>query len=354
MVINYIFFTFIVQPKHMINYKKTVLQIRVLTFILCLFILSGCETNYYLFDGSPDFKKDRKAIELLSEKGVGGTYIFKEMNSDTIFRGESFKSWDFEQYRSPVLKTEDDTIRYIMAAFIHDRLFEIYKDGKELKYHFSCYVNAPVFDNYILRQQKRIPYGDSTSLSAQIISDTLHIYKHSIKKDSAPTVLEGKYKYRKVGSVYQTDSWFGIRDLNYDYLSVVDTAIYSVSVIKDSVDKANPDKPHYIIGKISATKESITYRELPYYSDSAEQHIRDSIIGSIGQKVKDRIIAYNEAGLTKIFESPIAVIEFELQKILNFPSDRNKNSENSKTIFYVGGGILLILGIFLLRRKKRT
>lgn len=326
----------------------------VLSLFICAFVLNGCETNYYLFDGSPDFKKDKKAIELLSEKGVGGTYIFKEINSDTIFREESFKSWDFEQYQPPVLKTEDDTIRYIMAAFIHDRLFEIYKDGKELKYHFSCYVNAPVFDNYILRQQKRIPFDDSTSFSAQIISDSLHVYRHSIQKDSTPTILAGKIKCRKVGSIYQTDTWFGIQNVSYDYLSVSDASIYIVNVIKDSADKTNPDKPHYIISKISATKESIIYKELPYYSDSTAQHINDSIIGSVGLKVKDENIAYDEASLAKLFETPVAVVRFELQKLYNFPSDKNIQSENSRILFYVLGGILLFIGILFFRRKPHA
>jgi hypothetical protein len=328
---------------------------RIFCLFLLAFILNGCETNYYLFDGTPDFKKNQKAIEILTSKGfVNATYHLKDIKSDTAYRGEVFEAWDFEQYRPPVLKNIDDTINYIVDAFIKDRLLEIYNDGKELKYHFSCYVNAAVFDDYILQQKKRIPYDDSTSFSAQLVSDSLHIFRHSIQKDSTPVLLAGKIKCRKIGAIFQIDSWLGLQDFNYDYLSVIDTAIYSVNIIKDSADKSNPDKPHYIIGKISASKESITYRELPYYPDSIEQHINDSIIASVGLKVKDRIIGYNEAGLSKIFESPVAAIKFELQKLHNFPSERNRKSEYSRILLYGVVGVLLIIGISFFRRKKRV
>jgi hypothetical protein len=314
----------------------------------------GCDVNYYLFDDSPDFRKNQKATDLLLTKGAGGIYVLKELNSDTSFKGETFASWDFEQYRPPVLNNKEDTVSYIMRAFIQDRLLEIYKEDKELKYRFSCYINATVFDDYIIRQKKRIPFDDSTSFSAQIISDSLHVYRHSIQKDSTPTILAGKIKCRKVGSIYQMDTWFGIQNVSYDYLSVVDTSIYTISVIKDSADKTNPDKPHYIIGKISATKESITYKELPYYSDSAEQHINDSIIVSIGLKVKDRIIGYNEAALTKIFESPVAVIKLELQKLHDFPYAGNNKSQTRGVFLYIGAGILLVFIILFLRKRRES
>jgi hypothetical protein len=163
-----------------------------------------------------------------------------------------------------------------------------------------------------------------------------------------------KKSLRKAGDVYLINSPQEIEEYASGYFSVVDSSVYSVRVIKDSSDQTKPNKLAYEIRKILANKETISFLELLHYSDSTEQHIKDSIIGSFGLKVNDRIIEYNEAGLTKIFESPIATVGFDLQKLHNFPSDKNIKSENNRILLYVLGGTLLIFGIVLIRRKKQV